>query len=98
MRGNLSPSSLSMPSVKNRRIDDALRRVRVFTIHHARDGRKVHADVFGNVFQHHRLDVLHSVVQTLSDAARSTPRLCRSSVAGVRYCAADPLPNASSRE
>ena len=40
--------------------------MRVFAIDHARHSRKVHSDVFSNIFQHHRLDVLNAFIEKLS--------------------------------
>ncbi len=46
---------------KASKLDNALRRVRVFAIDDARNRRKMHSDVFGYVFKHHRFDMLHAV-------------------------------------
>ena len=40
--------------------------MRVFTINNARDRGKVHADVFGNILEHHRLDVLDTFVEKIA--------------------------------
>ena len=39
--------------------------MRVFSIDDARNGRKMHPDVLGNIFQHHRLNVLNPLVQEI---------------------------------
>ena len=59
-----SPSSFSMPSVKNRRNSITPCGVCAYLRFTTRETvERVHADVFGNVFQHHRLDVLHAVIE-----------------------------------
>ena len=50
---------------KAAQLDHALRRVRIFAIDHARHGREVHPDIFRNVLQHHRLDVLDTVIEKI---------------------------------
>src|SRR4030095_4425775 len=54
------------------KLDHTLRCVSILSINHARDGGKMHPDILGDVLEHHRLDVLNSLVQkitlTLDDA------------------------------
>src|SRR5262245_32634372 len=46
--------------------DHSLRGVRVLAVDHARNCRKMHADVFGDVFEHHRLQLLDALVEKVA--------------------------------
>src|SRR5258705_774463 len=45
-------------------LNNALGRMCILAINHPRHGRKMHADILGNIFEHHRLDVLRSEEHT----------------------------------
>src|SRR5687768_3746350 len=38
----------------------------IFTVYNARDGRKMHADILGNILEHHRLYPFDAVIEKIA--------------------------------